>query len=718
MGRRRRKSRTRVTEGTSGGIKLDPQQTRYLVGIAAFTLGALLLFGLLSFRLPLDAGRWVRAALGLAGWAMPPLLILLGLYMLLPFPPVAIRLGRETVVGTAMMLVAVLGLLHLPAAADPWGIAAAGGGGGYVGGAVVYALSLAMGRAASALVLAALAAGGLVIAFSVSPLALAARLMRALVAVLRRPLSWLRGPRNAPKPKARPAAPAVGFEPRALQEPLEQDPLEEAEAEPAPADSEASPGIWGQWRLPPYDLLDSSPQVEVSRAEMAQKARIIEETLAHFNVQAWVREFYTGPAVTQFALEPAPGVKVSRITALANDLALALAAPSIRIEAPIPGQPRLGIEIPNPTISVVGLRDVLESSSFQRFRGRLKLGLGRDVAGQPVVADLTRMPHLLIAGATGSGKSVCINSIVACLLFQMTPDDLRFIMIDPKMVELTLYNDVPHLLAPVVTELDRVVPVLRWALKEMSRRYRLFKELNVRNLEAYNLLRSEGRDLEHLPYLVIIIDELADLMMSAPEDVEASICRLAQMARATGIHLVVATQRPSVDVVTGLIKANFPSRISFAVTSQVDSRVILDMAGAERLLGRGDMLFTTADRIKPIRVQGTYVSDGELTALVGFWKSQAPEARYHDELMALLTGELEEETDELLPEAIKLAERLGRVSPSLLQRRLHIGHSRALKLLALMEARGVLAQQDEGEGREPLHLNAEAEDAGIQGQGV
>lgn len=715
MARRRGKGRLRRSEKASGGIRLDPQQTRYLVGIAAFALGTLILFGLLSFRLPLDAGWWVRAAFGLAAWVMPPLLMAIGLYMLLPFPPLAPRLGKETGLGAAMMLLAVLGLIHLPAG-DPWEAAAAGGGGGYLGAAVAYALSLAMGRAASAVVLASVAAGGLVIAFSVSPLALSARLMRALVLGVRRVARPLRRPKVAQKTRAPWPQAVISPRPELPQDVVASDTPPQTEPEPKPVEPESPPPeTWGQWRLPALDLLDSAPQAEVSRAEMAQKARIIEETLAHFNVQAWVREFHTGPAVTQFALEPAPGVKVSRITALANDLALALAAPSIRIEAPIPGQPRLGIEIPNPTIALVGLRDVLESGSFQRFRGKLKLALGRDVAGQPVVADLTRMPHLLIAGATGSGKSVCINSIVACLLFQMTPDDLRFIMIDPKMVELTLYNEVPHLLAPVVTELDRVVPVLRWALKEMGRRYRIFKDLNVRNLDAYNLMRTELSELEHLPYLVIIIDELADLMMSAPEDVEASICRLAQMARATGIHLVVATQRPSVDVVTGLIKANFPSRISFAVTSQVDSRVILDMAGAERLLGRGDMLFTAADRVKPIRVQGTYVSDRELTALVEFWKAQAPEARYNDELVGLLTGALEDDSDELLPEAIRLAERLGRVSASLLQRRLRIGHSRALKLIGLMEARGILAPQDDGRGHEVIALNAEAEDAEIQG---
>ncbi len=720
----RRKSRRvgRRDNTTKAGLRLDPQQNRYLVGIGLFTTGALLLLGLFSLRLPVDVGWWIRGAFGLAAWVIPPALIFSGLYMLLPFPPVPVRLGRETALGTAMMLIAVLGLLHL-VAPDPWEWAEAGFGGGYVGAAVIYLLSQMMGRAASAVVLGALAAGGLVIAFSVSPLTVAARLVDWWAGMVRRIRGFWRSRRQVHRPRPRPA---VALAPPLAAVELGTDAPYFQESHSDPDAGETRLGVvgedrpkgevWGQWRLPPLDLLDSAPQVEVSRAEIAQKARIIEETLAHFNVQAWVREFHTGPAVTQFALEPAPGVKVSRITALANDLALALAAPSIRIEAPIPGQPRLGIEIPNPSISVVGLRDVLESGAFQRVKGKLKLALGRDVAGQPVVADLARMPHLLIAGATGSGKSVCINSIVACLLFQFTPEELRFIMVDPKMVELTLYNGIPHLLGPVVTELDRVVPVLRWALKEMGRRYRIFKDLNVRNLEAYNLLHAEREDLETLPYLVIIIDELADLMMSAPEDVEASICRLAQMARATGIHLVVATQRPSVDVVTGLIKANFPSRISFAVTSQVDSRVILDMAGAERLLGRGDMLFTAADRVKPIRVQGTYVSDRELTALVEHWKAQAPETRYNEELMKLITGELEEDTDDLLPAAIELAEKVGRVSPSLLQRRLRIGHSRAVRLISLMEERGIVSPQEDGQGQTVIALHAEAGDISLQDQ--
>ena len=335
----------------------------------------------------------------------------------------------------------------------------------------------------------------------------------------------------------------------------------------------------------------------------------------------------TGPAVTQFELQPAVGVKVSKITTLERDLALALSAHSIRIEAPIPGKAVIGIEIPNSAISVVGMRDVVVSEEFDASKAKLKLPLGKDVSGTPIITGLERMPHLLVAGSTGTGKSVAINCYVCALLMRYTPDELKFIMVDPKMVEMTIYNSIPHMLSPVVTELERVVPTLKWATREMERRYKIFAKHGFRNIDGYKAAARRRADLEPLPYIVIIVDELADLMMMAPDEVETLICRLAQMARATGIHLIIATQRPSVDVVTGLIKANFPSRIAFAVTSQIDSRVILDMNGAEQLLGRGDMLFMAPDAAKPIRVQGTYVSEGEVERIVNFWRTAHPPDR-------------------------------------------------------------------------------------------
>ncbi|HNP87579.1 MAG TPA: DNA translocase FtsK [Kouleothrix sp.] len=494
-----------------------------------------------------------------------------------------------------------------------------------------------------------------------------------------------------------------------------------------PLDGFAVPAVHHAWPLPTFDLLDTYTSGSISDDELKLKSRLIEDTLASFKVEAQVVGVNTGPAVTQFELQPAVGVKVSKITTLERDLALALAAHSIRIEAPIPGKSVLGIEIPNSAISIVGMRDVVESNAFENSKARLKLPLGEDVSGQGVIAGMERMPHLLVAGSTGSGKSVAVNCFVCALLMKHTPEDLKFIMVDPKMVELIVYNHIPHLLSPVVTELERVVPTLKWAVKEMERRYKVFAKHGFRNIDSYKQAARRRADLEPMPYIVIIIDELADLMMMAPDEVETLICRLAQMARATGIHLIIATQRPSVDVVTGLIKANFPSRIAFAVTSQIDSRVILDMNGAEQLLGRGDMLYMAADAAKPIRVQGTYVSDSEVERIVTFWRNaQPPDAGDNtqpttgspaksaqgvasaaaSQATSTLKGPGEylsvEEQDELLPEAIKLVKQHQRASASLLQRRLRIGYSKAAQLIELLEQQGIVGPAEDGRSREVL----------------
>lgn len=446
------------------------------------------------------------------------------------------------------------------------------------------------------------------------------------------------------------------------------------------------------WILPPITLLEGSPHVEVSEADALQRAKTIETTLKSFGVEAQVREINPGPRVTQFALEPGVGTKVSRITSLQNDLALALAAPSIRMEAPVPGQSRVGLEIPNGQAAVVRLRDVFDSGAFQDSNGKLKMALGRDVTGRSIVGDLTRMPHLLIAGATGAGKSACLNSIISGFLFQHTPDELRFLMVDPKMVELKTYDGVPHLVWPVVTEMEKVVGVLKYAVGEMERRYKEFSELGIRNLDGYNR-RREANGEPKLQRMIVIIDELADLMMAAPEDVEASICRLAQMARAVGIHLILATQRPSVDVLTGLIKANFPSRIAFAVSSQIDSRVILDMPGAERLLGRGDMLFLGPDSSKPVRVQGAFVGDEEIDAVVAHWKKLQP-ADYDPEVGRMLEAESRKSEnpneDPLYAQALELTQSHSRISTSLLQRKLRIGYNRAARLMDALKDSGDL----------------------------
>jgi S-DNA-T family DNA segregation ATPase FtsK/SpoIIIE len=461
--------------------------------------------------------------------------------------------------------------------------------------------------------------------------------------------------------------------------------------------------------LPPLDLLVPDKVAEVTDVIAQEKAALIERTLASFHVPVEVVEINIGPAVTQFGVRPLPFesggqqrmVRVSRIQALANDLALALAAPAIRIEAPVPGRPYVGIEVPNRDATLVTLRGILESPQYQRLASPLAIGLGRDVSGHPAVADLARMPHLLIAGATGSGKSVCLNTIIVSLLMNNGPDRLRLLMVDPKMVELVGYNGIPHLVAPVVTDLKQVVAALVWMTLQMDERYRRFNASGVRNIEAYNkkVARRSGDD-GPLPYMVLVIDELADLMMTAPEEVERYICRLAQMARATGIHLVIATQRPSVDVVTGLIKANFPARIAFAVASGIDSRVVLDQPGAEKLLGRGDMLFMRPESSKLQRIQGCFVSDREIQAVVDFWRKAAPEQPRVAGSLAPWAGLLDkmEEEDDLLEQALRELQGVRTTSASMLQRRLRIGYPRAAELLRQLEAMGAVGPE-EGGGR-------------------
>ena len=491
-------------------------------------------------------------------------------------------------------------------------------------------------------------------------------------------------------------------------------------------DEPLAPVHQSAWELPALDLFEKL--VEAEPADQTQRAKQIEEALASYGVDAKVVQIHVGPAVTQFGIEPGwdrkfkdvkereitgrvkldkegnpvvrteevsrTRVKVERITSLSNNLALALSAPSVRIEAPVPGKNVVGIEVPNISPSIVPMRSVIESPAFQRLKARSKvtLALGKGVAGDVVVADLAKMPHLLIAGATGSGKSVCLNAIVNCLLMHATPDEVRLLMVDPKRVELVPYNNVPHLLCPVMVDAEKVVGLLQFVIKEMDERYRKFAAAGVRNIDGYN---RSPKVQERLPFWVLVIDELADLMMVAPYEVERSLCRLAQLARATGIHLVVATQRPSVDVVTGLIKANFPTRISFAVTSQIDSRTILDSAGAEKLLGRGDMLYMATDAAKPRRVQGTYVSDADVERIVEYWSSERFQhlrpPTFADEIQsaaAAASGDGVGEDDPLLEKARELADSAERVSTSFLQRRLRVGYPRAARLMETLRDEG------------------------------
>ncbi|MDW8396128.1 MAG: DNA translocase FtsK [Anaerolineae bacterium] len=586
----------------------------------------------------------------------------------------------------------------------------------------------------------------------------------------------------SPEPASRSAAPTADQlpPPRPIGSASKRSPQPEPSPAPTapstPVDAVASrPTVQRTWVLPRVaELLELGSDAAAQEAEIRRRAAQIEETLRAFGAPGRVVEVNRGPTITQFGVEPGfvemkggrqVKVKVSRIAALADDLALALAAPRIRIEAPVPGRSIVGIEVPNGEKAIVALRDVMESEAFEALqrRTRLPLALGQDVTGNPVVADLTGMPHLLIAGTTGSGKSVCVNSIITTLLCLNTPDDLRFLMIDPKRVELTGYNGIPHLIAPVVVDVEKSTDVLKWATREMDSRYRLFARYGVRHITDFNARAEEEQrkpapdpDLRKLPYIVLIIDELADLMMSAPDETEKLICRLAQMARATGIHLIIATQRPSVDVVTGLIKANFPARIAFAVATSVDSRVILDAPGAEKLLGRGDMLFVRPDQSMPVRAQGCYLRDEEISRVVRHWRSQAdvpaaarpvvnplsasaaqaelplksepqrssPSASASpptwDEARALRdlsnsssASQAQGKDDKLFNEAVATVRLHGKASISLLQRRLRIGYTRAARLIEEMEERGIVGPAIPGQQyREVLSPPPEDEDDG------
>ena len=469
----------------------------------------------------------------------------------------------------------------------------------------------------------------------------------------------------------------------------------------------------GIWEYPSLSLLATNPGQKANRGDINKTATIIEKTLQSFGIEARVAEVNLGPAVTQYALELSLGTKVSKITSLSNDLALATEAPTgqIRIEAPIPGRNLVGIEIPNRSLEVVTLRTMLSSPVMQKNKSKLFVSLGLDVSGNPIAADLAKMPHVLVAGTTGSGKSVLINAFISSLLFRSSPQEVKLILVDPKRVEFTAYNGIPHLLTPVIVEPEKILSALKWAMGEMDRRYRIFAERGVRNIDSYNELSG----FQALPYIIIIIDELADLMMFAPVEVEDAIARLAQMARATGIHLVIATQRPSVNVITGLIKANIPCRIAFNVSSMIDSRVILDTPGAEKLLGRGDMLYIPPDQAKPTRIQGAYVSETEVKKLVSFLKEKSPHVEYTEEVtsqpLPLKKGggasAGADGRDGLFEEAIRVVCQYDRASASLLQRRLKVGYARAARILDELEEAGIVGAGEGSKPRDVVVKNAE-----------
>ncbi len=744
----------------------------------------------------------LRVLFGVGTWLVPFLLGAVGLWLALHEITDGDLLSVRRLAGGAGLFAVIEASAHLLAdAADPLALAMAGEGGGLTGWFVGQGLLITLGLAPGIAVL--------VLVTALSLFALSGLKMTDLRAGLADFGRWFRGappgpdglkvnpplPLGAggppwrrawrrlkgwlaatppPRPAASPNLPPT-WTGRAPAQPASRAIAPQSSrsvAAPQPtAAREAAPRIIGgsgqAWRLPPMaDVLEDSSDQDIQGEDLRRRAQIIETTLEGFGVPVQVVEANQGPAVTQFGLRPGIVIKrnqrgeekrikvrVAQIQQLSNDLSLALAASPIRIEAPVPGRDIVGVEVPNVQISLVSLRGVMEAEEYTTSKGSLVIGLGRDVSGQAAVADLVRMPHLLIAGATGSGKSVCVNAVITALLLTHTPDTLRFLMLDPKRVELTVYNGIPHLIAPVVVDVERAVPVLQWATREMERRYKLFAKMAARNVEGYNeKLAARGEPV--LPYIVILIDELADLMLSAPEEVERYVCRIAQMARATGIHLVIATQRPSVDVVTGLIKANFPARIAFAVTSQVDSRVILDTPGAEQLLGRGDMLFMAPDASKLQRLQGCFVSDRETQRLVNYWKGArtfGPEMISPDDLPVpgaeapgpaasttasggqaprsqpaatpldppWLSGQeaLQQplwddvaaaeqaaaNQDDMYAQAVAEVRKSGRASVSLLQRRLRVGYSRAARLIEQMEAEGIVGPDLGGSrGREVL----------------
>lgn len=694
----------------------------------ALVLGAIALLTLLGM-LGLTKGSlidaWVEGLQKWLGWFAFIVPVTLGLG--------AVALGRRRlgvpweipwprIVALEIALFAGMGALAL--AAD-FGLAEseAGSGGGLIGWGVGTLVSGVLGRWGGLVALAAIAVGATVLGMR----AATARIAVAQgLRTSREEDEWL------PEPDP---LEALAAEDRPKEAPEDARPSKEPARKPASTPRRAS--RWSRdKRLPAFDLLDRTETRRATSKEISQMAAVIERTLGDFGIPAKVIDHRTGPSVTQFAVEPgfieqtgADGavkrqkVRVSQISSLADDLALALSAPTIRVEAPVPGHAYVGIEVPHRRAALVSLRAVMESEAFQRINSPLAIALGRDVAGEPVAADLVGMPHLLVAGTTGSGKSVLMTSIAACLLLNNTPADLQLVLIDPKMVEMVRFNGVPHLVGRVETDLNRIVVVLRWCTQEMDRRYRELEKEGARDLDAYNRKVGRRREGRTLPRLVVMIDELADLMMMAPDQTERTLVRLAQMGRATGIHLVVATQRPSTDIVTGLIKANFPARISFAVPSMIDSRVILDGPGAETLLGKGDMLFLSPEASAPMRLQGVFIGDAEVRRLIGYWDEAAEaqagldeegedEAAPWEDLMARSAEP--DAADEVLEQAIALVRKTGQASASMLQRRLRIGYPRAARLMDELEELGIVGgSQTGGKTREVLVRDEDNDDDGI-----
>jgi len=712
---------------------ISPERKLDILGGILALLGLISLLSLLSPKQGALTGAWVMMIKQVAGWGafvLPIALLVIGLWLVLrhierlPLPSV------ERAAGVALLYLNLLAWMHILApGTDPWAIAKAGQGGGYLGGFFAWILQSALGKAGAVVILLAWLVVSIIFTFDIS----VPDLTRKADRLLKQPV----GPRGAVR-QTPPPPPNWPDEDAPVNIPADFHPLPDTKAPPrrAAQPAAAKPDTFSetparparsaaQWPIPAVEVILDPPTPASAQSSMDhERAHLIEETLTSLGAPSHVVEVHRGPTVTQFGVEPdfietrggnRTRVRVAKIANLADDLALALAASRVRIQAPVPGRNYVGIEVPNQEISVVSLREVMESEPFQKSRAPLRLALGKNVSGQSIMADLTAMPHLLIAGTTGSGKSVCVNAILSCLLLTHSPATLRLVLVDLKRVELTNYNGVPHLLAPVVVEADRVGGALQWMQREMDARYHKFSGESARNIVEYNRRHPD----DPLPYLVVVIDELADLMMIAPEETERSLTRLAQLARATGIHLILATQRPSVDVLTGLIKANFPARIAFAVATGIDSRVILDQPGAERLLGRGDMLFQAPDSPAPVRVQGVYVSDPEINRLVDTWRvvaSHVPTpisvpggpvdalpAGLPMKQVPLWDDAASKPGDPLIDDAAELVRKEGRASITMLQRRLGVGYSRAARLIDALEERGVIsAPQPNSQVREVL----------------
>ncbi len=692
-----------------------------LLAVLTASLSLVTFIGLLGLTSGALISPWVSLLevwLGLGAWLVPILLGFIGLALIrrsvgrpLKVPWVAVICGE--IAGLALLgLLSVLEGLSLPAAES-------GFGGGLVGWGIGTLLADGLGIVGSGLAL-----GGICLVFGFFSL----QGLLNSVDSFSRLLVWVQ-----PSPSPRGGSPAQSHGPApTLLGPAQRRSKGRSARLPeayrkdfrlpeAPDERRRAPMSRDQ-RLPPLSLLEEGELARVSAKEINRAAGLIEKTLADFGLPVRVVDFRSGPSVTQFAVEPGyleqagpdgslrkHKVRVSQISGLANDLALALSAPRLRIEAPVPGRSYVGVEVPNQRAATVRLRPILESEAFASIGSPLAIGLGRNVAGAAVAADLAAMPHLLIAGTTGSGKSVAITALATCLTVNNSPDDLRLVMVDPKMVELVRFNGLPHLFGKVETDLERIIGVLRWCTMEMDRRYRLLEAAQARDIDSFNNKARRNRDGERLPRVVVMIDELADLMMMAPDQTEQTLVRLAQMARAVGIHLVVATQRPSTDIVTGLIKANFPARISFATASSTDSRVILDSQGAETLLGRGDMLYLAAEASAPVRIQGAFVDDREVDQLIRYWRRADPDAEQEDEDQSapweslLVRQATLEEHDDIIERAIDVVTSEGEASASLLQRRLRVGYPRAARLMDELEELGVVGRaQSGGKTREVL----------------